>query len=226
MLFDQGKMKIHAGNGKISVLNIFQTGRKMKGVTGKTWGIQQIKSEFNNLVNEERVAWGVYRKVPKRPPAVARDFVAQGLGGLAGFFAGAIAGATIGGVLDGTFSPITRPGQWGFGGDESGVIMGLLGGAAIGPGIGVWLGGRTRTIKANIGLTILGSVLGAAVGWTAGIISIGILSPLVVAGPIAGSMLMFNLSRKWAAPPEGSSTSSLRLQGAPVTSFTLVNLRF
>lgn len=129
-------------------------------------------------------------------------------------------------MIDGTISPINRPGQGIWAADEAGVLLGILGGSVIGTGVGVWLGGRSKYVKANLGLTLLGSVIGGAIGWGLGIYSLGLLSPLIAAGPIAGGMLGFNLSRRWAQYPGDNPTGSVRAPGPLYGSFTVLDLRF
>lgn len=181
---------------------------------------EHYRKENMNLLMQ---SFQVNRNVPKRPPISKRDFLAQGLGGFAGLVCGAFSGLIIGGVIDGFTSPAMAPGQsLFFINDEPGMLLGFVGGMVIGPGVGVWLAGRTRTTSGSLALSVLGSIAGTIVGGVITVFSFGILSPLGALAPIGGAMGGFYLSRKWIAAPQ----EDLSFQSGPTLRFSLIDIRF
>jgi len=103
-----------------------------------------------------------------------------------------------------------------FGGLGGAIIGGAIGGV-IGIGVGVWAIGNAGDQTGSLGAAVGGAFLGAAAGGLLGAAMDSVdhhldnaIGVVVVAGPFAGALIGFNLSRHWDRPSPPAVGSLLR----------------
>jgi hypothetical protein len=147
---------------------------------------------------------------PRTPPLTSGHLAGELL--LGGLFA-------VGGTIGGGFVGFQLETSNGCHSEFCGLGGALLGGAVgltfVTP-VGVYLAGdtdgQTGSLGATIGGSVIGSVLGIAVAAGAGEDAAVVGGTLLIAGPVVGSMIGFNLTRKYDA------SHKRKRQWAPVAS--------
>jgi hypothetical protein len=185
---------------------------------------------------------------PSRPPPsldVSRLFIEIVLGSVASL------GGILGGGLLGALVCADDDTEFGCLGSA---IVGAYVGGSVMFGVGVYLGGADGEQTGSLGMAVLGGLLGAAVG-ILGLVTLGdihsdaadtAMAVMLVGGPVVGSLIGFNSTRRWTADTairRGTPTSLLRfdgngvsvgiplvlhrdVRGVPTTTFSLVSGSF
>lgn len=131
-----------------------------------------------------------------QPPLEAGDVAIQVLYGTGTSLLGGIVGAGV------AFARCKQAGDNQTTGEEC--LDEVAIGAAIGGGLafslGVFLGGDTDTRTGSIGITLAGGLAGAAIGGGIALFARdrdGVVITAMIAGPVLGSLVGFNLTRRW-----------------------------